>query len=832
MRNSIAVKFIAVLLCAAALVGIVGSGLSFLLLGTAGLLGSRDFSAVYREKTAYRKEFVAEEIAKNWASENLGGIDADVAGARRADAIDNFYDTDKVFYTIIGEDGTVLASTYQGQTIDEEYSRHLNSVRYEQLWLPEEVIEEEAEEPAEPEETVPPETVPPETEPVEVAAEEDTSEEAAPAEEAQEAAEESEEAAPEEAAEEAPAEDGEEAVPEEESAEAEADAGESDSEEVEEATEPAETEPVTEPPVEVTEPETEPQAEEETVPDPTEIPENVIATGFYSERLGRYVSYRFTEESGPACDITLYLAPGADLQNTEWNVLELLWAQRTHLFYVLIAGILAFAVFAVYLCCCAGHAPKSEEIKAGGLNAMPLDLYATLFFVYICLAAILIDAFGKPILTQSLMAAVYCALGLGFIGCLIFVGFCFAFVAQIKMQNHFWFFNTVIVRFIRFSWHLLIRLCRWLLSLVPVIARIFRSALLHCLNFFRRIAVWCLRKLEHFFSLLPMTWQWLLVGFAMILLLLLSLVSEAPVAVLGIAICIALVLYVSVAFGTLLKAAQKMRRGDLETQVNQKYLAGCFKDFAIELNGLAGVAMVAAKKQLKSERMKTELITNVSHDIKTPLTSIVNYVDLLQKPHTPEQEQEYLEVLARQSERMKKLIEDLIEMSKVSSGNVAVEISRMDAGEAVQQALGEFSDKLDAAGLTPVYRCTSKDVSVMADGRLVWRAMSNLLSNAVKYSMPGTRLYVDVSAAGDKVLVSLKNISRAELNVSADELLERFVRGDASRNTEGSGLGLNIAQSLMEIQKGQLQLLVDGDLFKVTLVFPRAQSPIPTIPNE
>ena len=244
--------------------------------------------------------------------------------------------------------------------------------------------------------------------------------------------------------------------------------------------------------------------------------------------------------------------------------------------------------------------------------------------------------------------------------------------------------------------------------------------------------------------------------------------------------------------------------------------------FSESLNDLAGVAVIAAQKQLKSERMKTELITNVSHDIKTPLTSIINYVDLLQKPHTDEEQEQYLEVLDRQSQQLKKLIEDLMDMSKASTGNMTVEITQVDAVESVNQALGEFADKLDKVQLYPVFRHTEESVAMMADGRLTWRVLNNLLSNAVKYALPGTRLYIDLMELEGKVVISLKNISREELNIDADELMERFVRGDDSRNTEGSGLGLNIAKSLMELQKGQLQLLVDGDLFKVTLIFPGA----------
>ena len=234
------------------------------------------------------------------------------------------------------------------------------------------------------------------------------------------------------------------------------------------------------------------------------------------------------------------------------------------------------------------------------------------------------------------------------------------------------------------------------------------------------------------------------------------------------------------------------------------------------------MAVVAAQKQLKSERMKTELITNVSHDIKTPLTSIINYVDLLQKPHSEDEGQQYLEVLNRQSQRLKKLVDDLMDMSKASTGNMTVEITQVDAVESVNQALGEFSDKLERARLYPVFRHSEDTIPMMADGKLVWRVLSNLLGNAVKYGMPGTRIYLDLVHVNGKVIISLKNISREELNVTAEELMERFVRGDVSRNTEGSGLGLNIAKSLMELQKGSLQLLVDGDLFKVTLIFPDA----------
>ena len=231
---------------------------------------------------------------------------------------------------------------------------------------------------------------------------------------------------------------------------------------------------------------------------------------------------------------------------------------------------------------------------------------------------------------------------------------------------------------------------------------------------------------------------------------------------------------------------------------------------------------VAVEKQMRSEHLKTDLITNVSHDIKTPLTSIINYVDLLQKEHTPEEEEKYLEVLSRQSNRLKKLTEDLIEASKASTGNISMELTSIDVKEILEQSLAEYKEKFDANGLEIITDIKDEDIKVRADGNLLWRILNNLYSNINKYALANTRVYIDVSKEDGNALISLKNISREQLNISADELMERFVRGDSSRHTEGSGLGLNIASSLAEIQKGSLKLSVDGDVFKTELRMPLA----------
>ena len=522
-------------------------------------------------------------------------------------------------------------------------------------------------------------------------------------------------------------------------------------------------------------------------------------------------------------------------------LMGLIAGHNTALTLILVISLLLFAALAVFLCSCAGCKKGSTEIKAGGFNALPLDLYgggvAALCIGLAYLAFIMFQNAIDQTSSQGITSTVLTVAVMGYCGCVLFVCFCFAFAAQVKMGHGHWFWNTVAGRCLKLAGRLLHRLFLFLPELWRFVLRIVKdvfkvagalvtllwswakTALRFLGRLLRRVGKLCERTL----SLLPLTWQWIVAGGVLAAWLLLAFLSgRESMAVLWCVAALVTVMYGSNCFGILLDAAKRMRGGDLESKVEEKYLVGCFREFADELNGLADVAMVAAQNQLKSERMKTELITNVSHDIKTPLTSIINYVDLLGKPHTAEEEKTYVEVLSRQSQRLKKLIDDLMEMSKASTGNVQVEIARIDAVEAVTQALGEFSDKLTAAGLTPVFHQSEEAIFLLADGRLLWRAMSNVLSNAVKYALPGTRLYVDVSAAEDKAIISFKNISGAQLNISAEELMERFVRGDSSRNTEGSGLGLNIAKSLMELQKGQLQLLVDGDLFKVTLVFPRA----------
>ena len=559
-------------------------------------------------------------------------------------------------------------------------------------------------------------------------------------------------------------------------------------------------------------------------PPAPETGEKLHTYDYWDSETQQRMQVTYANVSMPAYTLELQLEEDLTTYFSYYPALELLWNLRNNLYIFLIGGLLLFAVLAVYLCCAAGRKPGSEEIHPAGFNVLPLDLYLLAGGCGIVGLLLLVDWASYDLMGKNWETCVGFGLCAGYVACLIFVGFCYACAAQLKVPGGCWWRNTLCVRLPVACW----KLCRWMLGLFPWLGRVLRWCW-HLVvrvwswawglvkNLFR----WCYRKLNQFLKLLPLTWQWLLAGGAMVLLLLMAQVSRNNFLTwLCLVGTVGIVLYGAHCFGILAESTRRMSKGDLNIQVEDPWMLGAFQDFAQDLNGLAGVAVVAAQKQLKSERMKTELITNVSHDIKTPLTSIINYVDLLQKPHTEEEGKQYLEVLDRQSQRLKKLIEDLMEMSKANTGNMTVDIKPLDAVETVNQALGEFADKLEKAQLMPVFRRPEEPVTMLADGRLAWRVLSNILGNAVKYALPGTRLYIDLMVLEGKVVLSVKNISREELNVEADELMERFVRGDSSRNTEGSGLGLNIAKSLMELQKGSLQLLVDGDLFKVTLIFP------------
>lgn len=284
----------------------------------------------------------------------------------------------------------------------------------------------------------------------------------------------------------------------------------------------------------------------------------------------------------------------------------------------------------------------------------------------------------------------------------------------------------------------------------------------------------------------------------------------------------AIVIYAVISMRELQRGGRELAAGNLDYKVPLEKLRWDFKAHGENLNSMRTAIQAAVEDQMKSERMKTELITNVSHDIKTPLTSIVSYVDLLKKQEMPTPEaREYLEVLDRQSAKLKKLTEDLVEAAKASTGSMTVNFQRTDVNVLLTQSAGEYQEKLQSKTLQLLLTPAKDAPAISADGRLLWRVFENLLSNIYKYALPGTRVYLTCESDENTVTITFRNISATPLNITADELMERFVRGDDSRHTEGSGLGLSIARSLTQLQKGTFDLSIDGDLFKAVLTFPR-----------
>ena len=345
-------------------------------------------------------------------------------------------------------------------------------------------------------------------------------------------------------------------------------------------------------------------------------------------------------------------------------------------------------------------------------------------------------------------------------------------------------------------------------------------------RFLWRIVRAVFRALLHTLVRLPLVWKTALVGLVIAGAEFLLYINDFYRVRYGVFLVMKLiellaVLYIAVSLRTLQKGGEKLSQGDFSSTIDTRYLIGDFKRYGQELNDVQGGLEQAVQEQMKAEHLKTELITNVSHDIKTPLTSIVNYVDLLKKEDMPSPAaREYVNVLDRQSHRLKKLTEDLVEASKASSGALNVELQPTDVNVLLSQIEGEYQERLAACHLTLVTQPPATGTMIQADSRLLSRVMDNLVSNVCKYAMENTRVYVTAAVRDGQAVISFKNVSRDELNISPDELMERFVRGDASRHSEGSGLGLSIARSLVQLQGGTFALSIDADLFRADIVFP------------
>ena len=519
-----------------------------------------------------------------------------------------------------------------------------------------------------------------------------------------------------------------------------------------------------------------------------------------------YIDYDELKENGAGRQIRSAVAaqPLGAQDNIYWalSAANNLYAWSNLSIPLLFMSIALFLLLSVYLAFAAGRHVGTEGASAGWQERIPFDLYLSALFCGMCVLFLIFDEAGH---FRSVFAAPY----LVFLCMLIYAAAALllagwmTFCTRVKLGG--WWRNTLTYRALQLFWRFLLW-CRRVLY-----------------------AVW--RGMLTVFKSIPMMWRTTLALGAVFLydficiflfrrdvdmLLFTWLIGKAAVAF-AVAACV-------LQLRKLQAGGEALAAGNLDAKVDTAHMLPDLRRHGENLNSISAGMQHAVDRQLSSECLKTELITNVSHDIKTPLTSIVNYVDLLRHDPAPEQAAEYLDVLDRQSRRLKKLTEDLVEMSKATTGNLPVNASRRSVSELLLQAVGEYSEKMDKAGLETVLSLPEQECFAFVDGTLLWRVLDNVFSNACKYALRGTRFYISAAERGGRLLLSFKNISRDQLNISADELMERFVRGDSSRAGEGSGLGLNIARSLTELQGGTFELCVDGDLFRVDISFPAAQS--------
>lgn len=460
------------------------------------------------------------------------------------------------------------------------------------------------------------------------------------------------------------------------------------------------------------------------------------------------------------------------------------WVERLinarYLLIVLAVFLLAVCLFLfIFLLCSMGRKEGVDGIYQCWLNKIPLDLFlALLFALFFAWAAFLSDIWYIDFWYYILLAFGAAALALTLI---------LSVAGRAKAPG--FFKNTLIYK-----------VFAWIFRGLGRIPMVWRTAL-----------VWGALCLAELFFTFMLGW------------------NEEQYAVLWLlsrGVLTIVILYLASSLRLLQKEGQAIADGqtDYKGKPIPRWLPA-LKKHEENLQSIQSGIQKAVDEQTRAERMKTELITNVSHDIKTPLTSIVNYVDLLEKEDIqPEKAKEYVDVLNRQAARLKKLTEDLVEASKASSGSLPVHLAPTDVNVLLSQLAGDYIEKLEGAQLEPIFHPAPSQPVIQADGQLLSRVLGNLFSNICKYAMPGTRVYFESTADEKTVSLTFKNISKYELNIPAEELMARFVRGDRARHTEGSGLGLSIAQSLTELQGGTFRIEIDGDLFKAVVTFPRARA--------
>ena len=461
---------------------------------------------------------------------------------------------------------------------------------------------------------------------------------------------------------------------------------------------------------------------------------------------------------------------------------------RYELIAIAVVSLILSILLFVFLMSAAGHRDGSDTITPNFIDRIPFDLFALI----IALPGICGVALGVEVADRFAFANLLGLLVVFVLLELLLTLFFMSLATRLKLKNVLK--SCLIYRALSWCWRFFKKMCRALAALVHALPLLGRAGFVVAAVLLVEFIFIC--ATEH--STGAELFGWFIER----------------------AVLLALLVYLLACVKRLRTGASKIAQGDMNYSIDTKYMHGDLLDHANDLNSIRDGISRAVNERMKSEHFKTELITNVSHDIKTPLTSIINYVDLLSKEDiNSEKAKEYIEVLQRQSARLKKLTEDLVEASKASTGNLAVNLERCELGVLLDQTAGEYGEKLSAQGLELILKKPEEPVTVMADGRHLWRILDNLMNNICKYAQPGTRVYLNLEQRDGKAVMTFRNMSKYQLNISGDELMERFVRGDSSRNTEGSGLGLSIARSLAQLQGAQLDLVVDGDLFKVTVTF-------------
>ena len=521
------------------------------------------------------------------------------------------------------------------------------------------------------------------------------------------------------------------------------------------------------------------------------------STVYWNSRSGSIWLYdNEYEESMTPVKVTVYVPDELVLEDNFYMtdlLVEMAYSAKYLVYGIGAVALLVSIACFVFLMCSAGHRGRYAEVQPGWGNWVPVDVLVICYIscTSVAIAAVADGYYSNPFLQifALVIAGSLCAA--------MTLGLLMSIAVRFKLGK--WWQNSLVY----YAWTLVKRLLGWAWRMVKgAVALICKIPMVS-----KTMMAYGVITLLEFLMILIFTWEpgayllvWILYRIALL----------------------SAVVYVALVLRKLQNGAKAIAEGDMNYQINTELMLPEFKKHAQNLNKIREGMTVAVEQKLKSERMKTELITNVSHDIKTPLTSIINYSDLIGKePCDNPQILEYAQVLHRQSDRLKRLIEDLVEASKASTGNLEVHLAPCEVGVMISQTIGEYEQRLQTSQLTLVVNEPDKPIQIMADGRRLWRVFDNLMNNICKYSQPGTRVYLTLEEGQEDAVIIFRNTSRDPLNLSPDELMERFVRGDSARNSEGNGLGLSIARSLTELQKGTMSISIDADLFKVILRFPK-----------